>query len=151
MLQHAIFPVFMMFMFHIPFTSLFLSPFFIIFIRKGSELDRTQFQNKLLIWLGLAIIISIFGKLGYLGTYIPIPRTTDGGELQMSSMNIGFFGTVLIPSILYSICVRNAAKRLLGMGYNRFSSLLTVIPFIGPAVLIWLAFTISKKKQKLSE
>ena len=99
----------------------------------------------------IGIIISIFGKLGYLGTYIPIPRTTDGGELQMSSMNIGFFGTVLIPSILYSICVRNAAKRLRGMGYNRFSSLLTVIPFIGPAVLIWLAFTISKKKQKLSE
>jgi uncharacterized membrane protein YhaH (DUF805 family) len=150
MLQHAIFPVFMMFMFHIPFTSIFLSPFFIIFIRKGSEIDRTQFQNKLFLWLGLAIIISVFGKLGYLGTYIQIPKTTAGGELQMSSMNIGVIGTVLIPSILYSICVRNAAKRLRGMGYNRFSSLLTVIPFIGPAVLIWLAFTIAEKKQKYS-
>ena len=150
MLQHAIFPVFMMFMFHIPFTSIFLSPFFIVFIRKGSEIDRTQFQNKLFLWLGLAIIISVFGKLGYLGTYIQIPKTTAGGELQMSGMNIGVIGTVLIPSILYSICVRNAAKRLRGMGYNRFSSLLTVIPFIGPAVLIWLAFTIAEKKQKYS-
>lgn len=148
MLQHAIFPVFMVFMFHIPFTSIFLSPFFIIFIRKGSELDRTQYQNKLFLWLGLAIIISIFGKLGYLGTYLPIPKTTAGGELQMSSMNIGVFGTVVIPSILYSICVRNAAKRLRGMGYNRFSSVWAVIPLIGPALLIWLAFTISEKKQK---
>ena len=148
MLQHAIFPVFMVFMFHIPFTSIFLSPFFIIFIRKGSELDRTQYQNKLFLWLGLAIIISIFGKLGYLGTHIQIPISTTGGELQMSSMNIGVFGTVVIPSILYSICVRNAAKRLRGMGYNRFSSVWAVIPLIGPALLIWLAFTISEKKQK---
>jgi len=150
MLQHAIFPVFMMFLFHIPLVSIFLSPFFIIFIRKGSELDRTQFQNKLFLWLGLAIIICVFGKLGYLGTYIQIPKSTAGGELQMSSMNIGVFGMVVIPSILYSICVRNAAKRLRGMGYNRFSSLLTVIPLIGPAVLIWLAFTISERKQKNS-
>ena len=138
----------MMFLFHIPLSSIFLSLFFIIFIRKGSELDRTQYQNKLFLWLGLAIIICVFGKLGYLGTHIQIPISTAGGELQMSSMNIGVFGTVVIPSILYSICVRNAAKRLRGMGYNRFSSVWAVIPLIGPALLIWLAFTISEIKQK---
>ena len=116
MLQHAIFPVFMMFMFHIPFTSIFLSPFFIIFIRKGSELDRTQFQNKLLLWLGLAIIISVFGKLGYLGTYIPIPRTTAGGELQMSSVNIGVYWHGAYPKyFVFNLC-KKCCKEAPGHG-----------------------------------
>ena len=146
MLQHAIFPVLFIFLFFIPLISMFFSPFLVLFIGKNSELGRTQFQNKLILWLGLAIVISTLGKLGYLGTSIPSPQMADDGNIIINRVNISFISTAFIPGILFSICVRSAAKRLKGMGYNRFLSLLALLPFIGPMLLIWLAFTIRERK-----
>tara|TARA_Y100001933_G_C18575197_1_gene387366 strand:- start:140 stop:466 length:327 start_codon:yes stop_codon:yes gene_type:complete len=94
-----------------------------------------------MILIGSAVIINILGQAGYLGTPIRIPLS-DGRD---QTIPIHFISTVFIPVILFAVCTRYAAKRLKGMGYNRFFSLLAVIPVIGPCFLFWLALTIRER------
>jgi hypothetical protein len=125
----------------IPFFSAIFSILLILFIRKDSYLLRSQYQNRLMLLIGSALIINILGQAGYLGTPITIP-TTDG---KNSTLDVHLISTVFIPVLIFALCTRYAAKRLMGMGYNRFNSLFAAIPVIGPCFLFWLALTIDER------
>ena len=145
MLPNALIQVFWLFMVMIPVSSILLAPFLIIFMKRSNILFRSEYQNRLTLWLGLAFVISILGALGFLGTSIPSTVLTSDGYIAFQQVDISQISIFLIQMILFSNCIRHAAKRLKGMGHNRFAGLFGVLPIIGPMFLIWLAFTIDEK------
>ena len=92
--------------------------------------------------IGSALIINILGQAGYLGTPVTIPPILDRAE---ETVPFHLISIVFIPAIIFAVCTRYAAKRLKGMGYNRFFSLVAAIPVIGPCFLFWLALTVRER------
>jgi len=142
MLQHAVPAIFFLFLVMVPLCSITISPFLVVFNNKNSEIGRSDFQNKLILRLGLTLVFSILGKLGYLG----MPTAAVLPDMTIVKTNLSIISTVFIPAVLYSFCLRNAGKRLQGMGYSRFFSLLGVLPLAGPMLLVWLALTIRERQ-----
>lgn len=147
MLSYSIIKMGFSFLILIPFLSTIFSILLVLFAGRESYLLRSQYQNKLLLLTGAAIIINILGQLGYLGRPITLDQV-NGKEITAP---FHLISTVFIPTMIFAVCVRYAAKRLIGMGYNRFLSLLAVVPVFGPCFLFWLALTVKERVSVESE
>jgi len=115
----------------LPPMSLLVSFFLVLFIKFNGNLLRIKYQNKLALWMVLTFLVLALGRVEY--------------SLELHLLPVVPQVVGVVPFILYSICVANAAKRLQGMNYNKFLGLLGCLPFIGPLILIWLAFTIRER------
>ena len=131
----------------IPFLATILSILFVFFINRDSFLLRSQYQNRLILLIGSAIVINVLGQLGYLGRPIVLEQLNGKGV----TVPFHLISTIFIPTIIFAVCIRYAAKRLSGMGYNRFFSLFAVLPVFGPCFLFWLALTVRERVSVSSE
>ena len=153
MIENMVFPIFIFLIVPIPPVSLLFSFFFVLFIKYNSKLWRSEYQNKLAICLALAILTMLVGRLGWLTFGVPPYIEAISGEVQQnpSAQIIYQLTAQFIPTVLYATGVSLAAKRIKGMGYNRFLSLFGCLPVIGPVLLSWLAFTIREREVNADE
>lgn len=119
----------------IPPMSLIFSIAPVAFFTKNKRIFRTEFQSKILIYATISISTHIAAKI--------LGATAAYSELSRLLLN---FLAQTIPAILYAACVYLASKRLNSMGYNRFWSLLSTLPALGPAMLLWIALSIREKQ-----
>lgn len=134
-MEEIIYTTILSFLIVIPLMAFIFAVVPIVFFTKGKKILRVQFQNKLLIYIILSVSMHVTAKV--MGTMLEYSEIT---RLILNSL------TQTVPAIFYAVCVYLASKRLNGMGYNRFWSLLCVLPVLGPPMLFWLAVSIREKQ-----
>lgn len=133
-----------------PVVSAVTAPIFVLTIGKNSQLLRVDYQNRLALFFGLAVSICVLGLYGYLGAYLPSPAIGNDGKLAVRYLDISKITATFFSSLFFAVCIRLAAKRLKGMGFNRFYSLFGILPIFGPLFLFWLAYTLKEKSVRSS-
>ena len=122
----------------LPVFSVFLGPFFVIFTKRESGLERNKYRNRLIFWLTVATVSYLFGRWLQRALKRYNPDIFD-------YLNAGFYGlgifVLLIPILSFSMAIQIAGKRLQGMGYNKFICLAGHIPGIGVPFLIYLGLS----------
>ena len=117
----------------LPMGSFLFSIVALIIPISKTALDRTGYQKNLVKFLFLALVLHVGGKLS-----ISYVRSEEMFTVARSIATVG-------PAICYAVAINASGRRLVSMGLNKFIALAGVIPFVGPAFLIWLSITIYQR------
>jgi hypothetical protein len=150
MFHQIAFQAFLILIILTPVASAVTAPIFVLTIGKNSQLLRVDYQNRLALFFGLTVSICVLSLYGYLGAYLPSPATGNDGKLAVRYLDISKITATFFSSLFFAVCIRLAAKRLKGMGFNRFYSLFGILPIFGPLFLFWLAYTVKEKSVRSS-
>ena len=118
-----------------PLVSIVFLPIGIFTVAKTNTILRTNYQNKMMLLVALAVTIQCGFRLA--SAYVPMT------EIQWTMLN-GFQTLALI--LVNTLAARASSRRLSSLGRKKYWAMLHGPPFAGLVLGTYLALTIKETK-----
>ena len=132
-----------------PLMSIYGAPVAILLPAAKKPISRDQYQSAIIRYFTYIIGLIILGII--VASFITVDMSSVQTEEQyfteMTKKGLLQGAFRLVPILIYSIITYKVAQRLVGMGYSRFYAVICIVPFVGPATVLYLFLTLHERKK----
>lgn len=133
-----------------PLMSIYGAPIAVLLPSAKKPISRDQYQSAIIRYFAYIIGLLILGIIvaSFITVDLSAVQTEEQYFNEMTKKLLLQAAFRFVPIFIYSIITFKVAQRLVGMGYSRFYAVICIVPFVGPAMVAFLFFTIRGQNEE---